>query len=217
MRQARKIHALFALDELPATALAKLDSYISTIGGYGGTLLLYLQTISQLDDVYGKAKARTILGNCHTKLYYPPRDMETAEHVAKVFGTELRYVRSDSSSSSPSTSSGHAYHGRQTSTTYAERVVPALAPTELDALPAAAVIVLAQADKQYRVLAERLNPIPKLASLPPPPPLGRRMQPHLPGSLEARAPSCPQRDAGGAASVAHAPAVGERGNADGFF
>jgi type IV secretory pathway TraG/TraD family ATPase VirD4 len=51
MRQPRKVHALFALDELPATALAKLDTYISTIGGYGGTLLLYLQTVSQLDEV----------------------------------------------------------------------------------------------------------------------------------------------------------------------
>ena len=196
------------------------DAHISTIGGYGGTLLLYLQTVSQLDDVYGKAKARTILGNCHTKLYYPPRDMETAEHVAKVFGTELRYVRSDSSSS-PGTSSGHAYHGRQTSTTYAERVAPALAPTELDALPACAVIVLAQADKQYRVLAERLNPIPKLPSLPLPPELGRRRQPHQPAlvALEAGATSRSFVDTGEtAASAAPAPAVGERGDAaDGYF
>src|ERR687894_1634000 len=120
MRQARKTYALFALDELSATALAKLETYISTIGGYGGTLLLYLQTISQLDDVYGKAKARTILGNCHTKLYYPPRDVETSEHVAKVFGTELRYIRSDSRSSGLSSSGGHGRENRQTSTTYAE-------------------------------------------------------------------------------------------------
>src|ERR687894_1469096 len=98
MRQARKTHVLFALDELPATALAKLETYISTIGGYGGTLLLYLQTISQLDDVYGKTKAQTILGNCATKLFYPPRDLRPAEHVSRLFGTELRYVRSDSRS-----------------------------------------------------------------------------------------------------------------------
>ena len=220
MRQARKIHALFALDELPATALAKLDTYISTIGGYGGTLLLYLQTVSQLDDVYGKARARTILGNCHTKLYYPPRDMETAEHVARVFGTELRYVRSDSSSGSSATG-GNAYHGRQTSTTYAERVAPALAPTELDALPASAVIVLAQADRQYRVLAERLNPIPRLPSLPPPPPLGRRRQGQQPSPVTPQAPatSRPHGEAGeAAASTAPAPTTGERGEAaDRYF
>src|SRR5918998_1636282 len=207
MRQARKSYCLFALDELPATALAKLETYISTIGGYGGTLLLYLQTISQLDDVYGKAKARTILGNCHTKLYYPPRDVETAEHVAKVFGTELRYVRSDSRSAGLSSYGGQGRESRQTSTTYAEREGPALSPAELDALPASAVIVLAQADKQYRVLAERLNPIPKLAGLPHPPAIGRRGQPHrmVPVAPEAHAEARTLPAANGPAPVVAIP------------
>ena len=83
MRQPQRTPTLFALDELPATALAKLETYMATLGGYGGTLLLYLQTISQLDDVYGTTKAQTILGNCATKLFYPPRDLVTAEHVSK--------------------------------------------------------------------------------------------------------------------------------------
>jgi type IV secretory pathway TraG/TraD family ATPase VirD4 len=91
MRRARRTPTLFALEELPATAQAKLETYIATLGGYGGTLLLYLQTISQLDDVYGKTKAQTILGNCATKLFYLPRDLVTAEHVSKLFGTDLRY------------------------------------------------------------------------------------------------------------------------------
>ena len=90
----------------------------------------------------------------------------------------------------------------------------------LDALPACAVIVLAQADKQYRVLAERLNPIPKLASLPLPPRLGRRMQSHQPAPMtpKARAPSRPHGDTGEAAvSAAPVPTVGERGDADKYF
>ncbi len=60
-----------------------------------------------------------------------------------------------------------------------------MAPAELDALPASAVIVLAQADKQYRVLAERLNPIPKLGSLPPA--MRRRVQPHQPALVAPKA------------------------------
>ena len=162
---------LFALDELPATALAKLDTYLATLGSYGGTLLLYLQTISQLDDVYGKAKAQTILGNCHTKLYYPPRDLPTAEHVSKVFGTELRLVRSDSHSAGSGGFGSKHPRGPQTSQSYTEKEVPALAATELDALPAEAVIVLAQAAQQVRVLAERLNPLWQLGTLPAPPAL----------------------------------------------
>ena len=40
-----------------------------------------------------------------------------------------------------------------------------LSPTEVDALPEDAVLVLAQAETQLRVLAERLNPIPWFANL----------------------------------------------------
>lgn len=177
MRQPRRTPTLFALDELPATALAKLETYIATLGGYGGTLLLYLQTISQLDDVYGHTKAQTILGNCHTKLFYPPRDLMTAEYVSKAFGTELRFVRADSHQpGSGGLNVGSSKHTRlpQSSVSWNEREEPAYAPSELDALPAEAVIVLAQGTTQVRALAERLNPIPLLPDLPAPPALRRR-------------------------------------------
>ena len=179
MRQPKRAPTLFALDALPATALAKLDTYIATLGGYGGTLLLYLQTISQLDDVYGKTKAQTILGNCATKLFYRPGDLLTAEHVSKLFGTELRYVRSDSRSSGAGSGAGmsvsrsHAPRGPQTSVSWSEKEAPVFAPTEVDALPAESVLVLAQGDTQVRVLAERLNSIPWFPDLPAPPAIRR--------------------------------------------
>ncbi len=191
MRQQRRSPVLFALDEVPATAIAKLDAYMATIGSYGGTLLLYLQTMSQLDDVYGKAKAQTILGNCHTKVFYPPRDLATAEYVSKAFGTELRYVRADSrSSGGGSVGLGSAKHARgpHSSLSYTEKEAPALAPTELDALPAEAVIVLAQAETQLRVLAERLDPIPLLPDLPAPPAV-RRRRPAPPSTPRAAGPT----------------------------
>jgi hypothetical protein len=173
---------LFALDEVPTTALARLDTYISTIGGYGGLLLLYLQTSSQLDDVYGVHKARTILGNCNSKVFYPPRDLATMEHVSRVFGTELRYTRTQSTSRSV-TREGTSR--QQTSISYVERTEPVFSPTELDALPAEAVIVQVQGpNQQYRVLGERLNPIPKFTTLPPPPPVVR--PPRIRTTLSAR-------------------------------
>lgn len=170
MRQPVKAYSLFALDELRTTALARLDTYIATIGGYGGMLLMYLQTSSQLDDVYGPHKARTIMGNCANQVFYPPRDPQTAEDLSQVLGTELRYTRTQNTSRSFSGGKGN----RQTSVSYLEREEPVLIPQELTALPADVVIVLVQgAKQQYRVLAERLNPIPKLATLPPPPGAGR--------------------------------------------
>ena len=170
MRQPQRTPTLFALDEVPATALAKLDTYIATLGGYGGTLLLYLQTISQLDDVYGKAKAQTILGNCaHQAVLSAAAISRPPSTCRKLFGTELRYVRSDSRAAGravagPELSRSHAPRGPQTSQSWSEKEAPVLAPTEVDALPADAVLVLAQATTQLRVLAERLNPIPILVT-----------------------------------------------------
>jgi hypothetical protein len=63
---------------------------------------------------------------------------------------------------------------QHTSVSYVERTEPVFSPTELDALPAEAVIVQVQGpNQQYRVLGERLNPIPTFATLPPPPPVVR--------------------------------------------
>ena len=38
-----------------------------------------MQSLAQLDQVYGHDRARTILSNCHQQVYYPPRDVQTAE------------------------------------------------------------------------------------------------------------------------------------------
>lgn len=183
MRQPTKAYTLFALDELPTTALARLDTYISTIGGYGGTILAYVQSSSQLDDVYGPHKSRTIMANMNNKVFYPPRDAQTAEELSQLFGTELRYTRTQNTSRSVSGGKGT----RQTSLGYAERIEPVLSPQELDALPADVVIVQVQGQtQQYRVLAERLNPIPKLASLAPPPVARRGVQPGRPAPAERK-------------------------------
>ena len=88
---------LFALDEMPTTAIPRLDEYLSIMGGFGATALLYMQSLAQLDEVYGHDRARTILANCHQQVYYPPRDVPTAEYVSKLFGTELQFVESDQS------------------------------------------------------------------------------------------------------------------------
>ena len=97
MRQPHRTPTLFALDELPATALAKLETYMATLGGYGGTLLVYLQTIPQLDDVYGRTKANTHPGQLRDQAVLPAA-RPPHRRALLLFGTELRYVRTDSHS-----------------------------------------------------------------------------------------------------------------------
>jgi hypothetical protein len=172
LRQPQKTYTLFALDELPAIALAHLETYIATVGGSGAMMLMYLQSITQLDSVYGQANAKTILENCNTKLLYRPNGPETAAYITQMFGDELQFSRSESRSSS--IGNGPSYGRRQTSASYQESYRPALPLSQPGALPITAVVVLAQDDRHaYRVLGERLNPIPELATLPPPP----RMRP----------------------------------------
>ena len=55
---------LVAIDELPAIGLRNIADYLSTCGGYGITLLLYVQSVAQLQGMYGREGTRAILSNC---------------------------------------------------------------------------------------------------------------------------------------------------------
>jgi type IV secretion system protein VirD4 len=167
MRHGKRDFTLFAIDELPVTALYNLDVYLSTGGGSGAMFLLYAQTLSQLREVYGQDGAETVLGNCHHQIYYPPRDPETARYISEMFGTELDISETPSYSSSSGS-------GGQTRKSYTERrdTRPALDVAQVLALPEAATIVFSTlAGPQYRILTERMNPIWKLGELRPPPAL----------------------------------------------
>ncbi len=162
---------LFAIDELPTVALGNLDTYLATIGGYGATALLYLQSLAHLQEVYGEVRSRAILANCHHQLYYAPRDPHTPRSVSELFGTELAYVTAESRS----WGGEHGPAGkRQRTATTQEVVRPALPVPQVLALPQAAVVLFTTlAGRQYRVLAERLNPLARLPMLAPPPTLAR--------------------------------------------
>jgi type IV secretion system protein VirD4 len=159
MRQHKKQHVLYAIDEMPTVALYNLDTYLATVGGYGATMLLYMQSLAQLNEVYGHHRAQSVLSNCHHQLYYPPRDPETARHISEMFGTELQFTKTESYSGSG--------QDQRVSATYNESQRPALDTPEALALPESAVVVFTTlAGRQYRILTERMNPIAKLDTLP---------------------------------------------------
>lgn len=168
MRHPTKEATLFAIDEMPTAALYNLDTYLATIGGYGATALIYMQSLAQLEEVYGPARARSILANCHHQLFYPPRDVPTAKYVSEMFGTELIFPQSVSTSSSLGYGKGTG--ARTRSSTTSERVAAALEVPQVLALPEGAVVLFTTlAGQQDRLLAGRMNPIPVLGTLPPPP------------------------------------------------
>jgi type IV secretion system protein VirD4 len=146
---------LCAIDELPAVGLRGLDTYLATVGSAGVTMLFYAQALTQLEQVYERAGARTILGNCHHQVFYPPRDVETAQYVSKLFGTTLTQTYSSNRGLRTSSDGQH------------EQVREALSVAELLALPEQAVVALTMVGgRQVRLLGERIDPRTIFSHLP---------------------------------------------------
>jgi len=77
----------FILDELPSLPKVKdLETFLAESRKYGGCGVLALQSISQLEGIYGKESTRTIVGNCSTKVVFSEQDPEIAERVSRMFG-----------------------------------------------------------------------------------------------------------------------------------
>jgi hypothetical protein len=181
MRQAWQQKMLVAIDELPAVGLRNIADYLSTCGGYGITLLLYVQSVGQLQELYGRDGTRAILSNCDHQLWYPAAEMETARFMSELYGTTLR--ASPMQSASRSARQQRDKEGKaQTQTTnnqgasWSWREGAVLSPNEMMALPQGQVLATtrsagsgqALADQRYVFLGQRLNSIHLFDQLPSP-------------------------------------------------
>jgi hypothetical protein len=64
-----------------------IEDLFSMGGGADLWITCMVQSYSQIIDAVGEDKARTILDNTNTKMFFRVPDFETAEYVAKHFGT----------------------------------------------------------------------------------------------------------------------------------
>lgn len=77
----------FIIDELPSLhRLKELENFISEGRKYGGCGLFAFQSPAQLESIYGHATAKTIIGNCMTKIVFAEQDPEVASMISKSFG-----------------------------------------------------------------------------------------------------------------------------------
>jgi type IV secretory pathway TraG/TraD family ATPase VirD4 len=104
----RKDPLVLALDELPTLYLPSLVEWINESREDGLVCLLGFQNLAQLENRYGKERARSLLGACGTKCIFNPQDYESAKTFSEYLGEEeIRYKSKGTSSSSksgPSTS-----------------------------------------------------------------------------------------------------------------
>ena len=164
---------LVAIDEFPAVELANANTYLSTVGGAGVTMLLYAQNVAQLRALYGDDGAQVLVGNCKHQLWYPAADAETARFVSDLYGTTL--VPSETRTLSQRVGEETPRLQQGVSESLVERA--ALSPTAVMSLPKEQVVVQAESDRLYRFLGRRLNPLPRLDQLPLPPPVPKVQAP----------------------------------------
>ena len=79
----------FFVDELASlNQLPDLPKALAEVRKYGGCFVLGLQTLSQIDDLYGQNGSRTICGLTGTKVIFRTPDSHTAKRMSEFMGEQ---------------------------------------------------------------------------------------------------------------------------------
>jgi type IV secretion system protein VirD4 len=122
---------LLLLDEAARFAVPSLPEYAATVPGRGLSLWVAVQSLSQLDGVYGRAGALALREALESHVYYRPSDLATAQFLEDRLGEVSAYAHSVSKGQD----GGRSSEGRS------ERPVPLLVAQEVLQLPAEHVLV----------------------------------------------------------------------------
>lgn len=158
--------------------LPGLSQSLPTLRERGISVLLGVQVLSQIEEVYGRVEARTLLSNTETKLLFRAGDLETARMISDWLGCTTVPVVSV-------TTRGR----RDRSTTVHPRVRPLLPPEEVSRIPEGAMIALAGASRPLALWQARYYATPGFVVRHPPFQLRRREAPRL--AVASAAPSIP--------------------------
>jgi type IV secretion system protein VirD4 len=146
---ALRFQCLLLLDEM--TAIGKIHIIaraVAYMAGYNLRLLSIVQSVAQLESVYGRADARTFLTNHAMQILYAPREQKDANDYSEMLGTFTDQSRSVSRS-------GGMFGGRGgSSESVSEQRRPLLLPQELKELGRDKEIIVLENTKP--ILADRL-------------------------------------------------------------
>ncbi|MGZ8383039.1 MAG: type IV secretory system conjugative DNA transfer family protein, partial [Nitrospira sp.] len=118
---ALKYQCLLVLDEFPA--IGRVDILAKSVGfiaGYNIRLFPIIQSLSQLESIYGEKDARTLVTNHACQVMFAPREQQDAQeysrmlgtYTAKAVSTGLSYPRAWGTTGHASTSSNVSDHAR---------------------------------------------------------------------------------------------------------
>src|SRR5207244_4986792 len=83
---------LLLIDEAGRTAIPSLADHATTVVGRGISLCISMQSLSQLDAVYGKTRATVLRDNMESQIYYRPSNQETADYLEHCLGRKSAYA-----------------------------------------------------------------------------------------------------------------------------
>src|SRR5512144_490690 len=109
----------FSLMKAGRTAIPSLADHATTVVGRGVSLWIAVQSLSQLDAVYGRVRAQVIKDNMESQIYYRPSNHETAEYLERCLGRVSEFAHSQT-----------VRDGTHTSQGLSEQGVPLLTPGE---------------------------------------------------------------------------------------
>ena len=102
---------LLLIDEAGRTAIPSLADHATTVVGRGMYLWVAIQSLSQLEVVYGRARAQVLRDNMESQLYYRPVDLTTAQHLEAKLGKQSAYAHSNTEREGIETSEGLTEQG----------------------------------------------------------------------------------------------------------
>jgi type IV secretory pathway TraG/TraD family ATPase VirD4 len=77
---------LLLIDEAGRTAIPSLADHATTVVDRGVSLWIAVQSLSQLDAVYGRVRAQVLRDNIESQIYFRPSNHETAEYLERCLG-----------------------------------------------------------------------------------------------------------------------------------
>jgi type IV secretion system protein VirD4 len=126
------LQVLMLLDEFPALGRIPIITKASGfLPGYNVRILMILQALSQLREVYGDNGAKTLLKTLAARIFFAPKDMEDAEEITRELGTTTVKARTVSK---PAFSFFDAKARRQRSVSVSEQKRPLLLPQEVQSM-----------------------------------------------------------------------------------
>lgn len=142
---------LFLIDEFPALGhMQPIESGIGYLAGYGVSLWMFIQDLSQLRDLY--QRWATFISNCSVRMAFGTNDVETAKVLSEMLGTTTIKVEGAGTSKD---GGFKLFHHKTLSTNVSETSRALMTADEIMRLPHDSQLIFVQGTKP--IVAEKIR------------------------------------------------------------